>query len=158
MRFSAFEEYRLRSGIACSEIVSEEQTSDYEAGRAKIGSGTWRIRTARVTPTKPGAFVAVWRRSPSGKTQPFESSDACDGLLVFVPDGSRFGVFTFTREHLVEHGVVQSPLAPGKRGFRVYPSWCMDLNAQATRTQRAQAGAFADLSRRDPGDPGIRAR
>jgi hypothetical protein len=147
MQFSAFEEYRLRAGVASSEIIAEEQTSDYEAGQAKIGSGRWRIRTARVTPTKPGAFVAVWKRSPSGNTQPFESSDACDGLLVFVQDGSRFGVFTFTREHLVELGVVQSPLAPGKRGFRVYPSWSTNLNAQATRTQRAQAGAFADLSR-----------
>lgn len=150
MQFSAFEEYRIRSGLASSlassEIVAEEQGSDYEAGQVEIGSGSWRIRTARVTPTKPGAFVAVWKRSPSGKTQPFESTDSCEGLMVFVKDGSRFGVFTFSREHLVGLGIVQSSHAPGKRGFRVYPTWCTNLNAQATRTQRAQAGAFTELS------------
>lgn len=66
--------------------------------------------------------------------------------MVFVKDGSRFGVFTFSRELLVGLGVVQSAHTPGKRGFRVYPTWCTNLNAQATRTQRAQAGAFTELS------------
>lgn len=146
MQFSAFEEYRFRSGLRSSEIVSEVQGSDYEAGLAKLGSGSWRIRTARVTPAKPGAFVAVWRRSSAGNTEPFSSTDECDGLMVFVKDGSRFGVFAFTHEHLVDLGVVRSSRAPGKRGFRVYPSWCTNLNAQATRTQRAQADAFTDLS------------
>lgn len=147
MQFLAFESYRLRSGLAPSNIIPEEQNSDYESGRVEIDSGNWRIRTARITPTKPGAFVAVWRRSASGETQPFESTDACDGLMVFVEDGSKFGVFTFTHAQLVELGIVHSDHALGKRGFRVYPSWCTNLNAQATRTQHSQAGAFTELSR-----------
>lgn len=130
------------------EVTPEEQRGDYESGRVTIGSETWRIRTARVTPAKAGAFVAVWRRAPNGGTQPFSDSDGCDGLMVFVADASRFGVFTFTHAHLVELGVVQSSRSPGKRGFRLYPSWCTDLNEQATRTQRAQAAAFADWSER----------
>lgn len=146
MSFSALEEYRRRAGVEISDAVAEEQGSDYESGVVEIGGGSWRIRTARVTPTKLGAFVAVWRRAPGGSTEPFSSADECDGLLVFVKDGARFGAFAFTREHLVNLGIVQSSRHPGKRGFRVYPSWCESLNAQATRTQRAQAGAFADLS------------
>lgn len=146
MWFSALERYRLQLRMAPLEVVAEDQGSDYESGRVKIDADTWRIRTARVTPTKPGAFVAVWRRAQDGNTEPFSSSDECEGLMVFVRDGSKFGVFTFSREHLVELGVVQSTRAPGKRGFRVYPSWCANLNEQATRAQRAQASAFADLS------------
>ncbi|MBL3698802.1 MepB family protein [Leucobacter luti] len=146
MIFSAFERYQRRIGAEPAHVLPEEQSSDYESGLATIGSGTWRIRTARITPTKPGAFVAVWRRSPSGATEPFESSDECAGLMVFVSDADRFGVFTFTREHLTKLGVVRSSRARGKRGFRVYPPWNTNLNAQAARTQRAQADAFADLT------------
>lgn len=147
MQFLALERYRNQLALAPSPVVPEEQSSDYESGRVEIDSHLWRIRTARVTPTKPGAFVAVWTRAPNGTTQPFSNSDACDGLIVFVEDGPRFGAFTFTREYLSELGVLTSPNRPGKRGFRVYPPWCTVLNAQATRTQRAQAAAFADLTR-----------
>ena len=146
MVFSSFERYRLHTGIEPLQILPEEQGSDYESGHVLLDSGKWRIRSARVTPTKPGAFVAIWRRSPSGSTEPFDSSDECEGLMVFVSEAERFGVFTFTREHLVDLGVFQSARAPGKRGFRVYPSWCTHLNTQAVRTQRAHASAFADLS------------
>ncbi len=127
-------------------VSPEEQNGDYESGRASDESSTWRIRTARVTPTKPGAFVAVWRRAADGRTEPFDANDACDGLLVFVEDGPRFGVFAFTREHLAELGITRSPTRAGKRGFRLYPPWCRHLNAQATRTQRAQLPAFTELS------------
>lgn len=147
MQFLALERYRTQLGLAPSPVVPEEQSSDYESGRVEIDSHLWRVRTARVTPTKPGAFVAVWTRAPNGTTQPFSDSDECDGLIVFVEDGPRFGAFTFTREDLRQLGVVQSSLGPGKRGFRVYPPWCSGLNAQATRTQLTQSAAFADLTR-----------
>ncbi len=146
MHFSALERYRIQSRMAHLDAVPEEQSGDYESGRVKIGAHLWRIRTARITPTKPGAFVAVWSRTLDGKTEPFRPTDECDGLMVFVEEGPRFGVFTFTREHLIELGVVQTSSSPGKRGFRVYPSWCANLNAQATRTQGSQAAAFVDLS------------
>lgn len=66
--------------------------------------------------------------------------------MVFVAEADRFGVFIFIPEHLKELGITRSSLAQGKRGFRVYLSWNTDLNAQAVRTQRTQAGAFTDLT------------
>lgn len=146
MKFSAFERYRQLVALPLTSVTAEEQGSDYEAGRIVIGAETWRIRTARITPTKPGAFVAVWHRAADGTTQPYNESDDCDGLMVFVEDGDRFGVFKFAKKHLVELGVIQSDKAPGKRGFRVYPDWCTGLNKQATRTQQAQASAFSALA------------
>lgn len=145
MQFSAFERYRHHMQMPPVEVIAEEQSSDYESGRVQIGTDTWRIRTARITPTKPGAFVAVWARGSTGDTRPFSSADQCAGLLVFVPDQSRFGVFTFPRERLLALGILQSPRAPGKRGFRVYPSWSVNLNDQARDTQRVQAANFVDL-------------
>lgn len=147
MSFSAFKRYQELSGAPFENamVTPEDQNSDYEAGHVTIGSGVWRIRTARITPKKPGAFVAVWKRSAEGNTEPFDGTDACEGLMVFVDETTRFGVFRFTREHLAELGVTRSASSSGKRGFRVYPSWHENLNKQALSTQHAQAAGFKTL-------------
>lgn len=127
-------------------IQIEEQNSDYESGVALIGKEQWRIRTARITPTKSGAFVAVWKRDEGGSTRPFTADESMSGLLVFVEEQERFGVFQFTPAYLISLRYVSSELHPGKRGFRLYPAWCTNLNPQAIRTQRAQAAAFTELN------------
>lgn len=150
MNFQAFKRFLdLSPASATAQLVVqvEEQNSDYESGVARIGEEQWRIRTARVTPTKPGAFVAAWKRGDGGSTRPFTADESLSGLLVFVEeDQQRFGVFQFTKAHLIALGYVRSELHPGKRGFRVYPAWCTELNPQASRTQRAQGDAFSELS------------
>ncbi len=123
----------------------EEQNGEYESGTVTIGAELWRVRTAGLTPKKPGAFVAVWQRNAAGDTVPFDSEEGIDGLLVFVEDAGRFGVFRFTASHLERLGVTRSSAYPGKRGFRVYPSWSENLNPQASRTQKAQSSAFTVL-------------
>jgi len=129
----------------------EEQRGDYESGIVRMGSELWRLRTARLTPTKPGAFVALWRRDEHGSTRPFDSDDRVRGLLLFVTDCDRFGVFRFTAPHLERLGVTRSAAHPGKRGFRVYPSWSEGLNRQAAEAQKAQASAFTWVADRDSG-------
>lgn len=143
MQFSAFEAYAAEVGVTV-EVTPETQNSDYEAGIVQICDEAWHIRTARNTPAKPGAFVAFWQRDASGATTPFSDDDPAAGLLVFVGQHGRRGVFRFTGAHLAELGIT-SGKRPGKRGFRVYPSWCDGLNTQATATQRAQASAFREF-------------
>lgn len=142
MQFSAFAVYSAVAGVT-AEVSPETQNSDYESGTVRIGDEVWHIRTARNTPTKPGAFVAFWQRDAQGKTTPFSDDDLVAGLLVFVEQRDRRGVFRFTGAHLIELGIT-SGRRPGKRGFRVYPSWSAGLNAQAATTQRAQASAFRE--------------
>lgn len=143
MQFNAFEVYAAEVGMTVA-VTPEAQNSDYESGLAQIGEEAWHIRTARNTPTKPGAFVAFWQRDADGNTMPFSGDDPAVGLLVFVEQHDRRGVFRFSGAHLAELGIT-SGRRPGKRGFRVYPSWCAGLNAQATTTQRAQAPAFQEF-------------
>lgn len=149
MDFTAFRRYADLCHLPRSVVrtlTPEAQSSDYESGTVQLESGLWRIRTGRVTPTKPGAFVAVWRRQDGGTTAPFGADDPAVGLLVFVRESDRFGVFQFTPEHLVSLGVLSSETSPGKRGFRVYPPWYAGLNGQAARSQRAQSAAFRNLA------------
>ncbi|GGJ35295.1 MepB family protein [Paenarthrobacter histidinolovorans] len=156
MNFHAFERFVARQPLpddSLGVVHAEEQNSDYESGVALIAGEQWRIRTARITPTKPGAFVAVWKRDDNGSTRPFTVEESLSGLLVFVEDRGedraggreRFGAFRFTPEQLISLGYVSSGPRSGKRGFRVYPSWCTDLNPQALRTQRGQAAAFVEF-------------
>lgn len=142
MQFNAFASYSAVMGVT-AEATPEMQNGDYESGIAQIAEETWHIRTARNTPTKPGAFVAFWQRDPEGHTAPFRDDDLAAGLLVFVKQHDRRGVFRFTALHLTELGIT-SGRRPGKRGFRVYPSWCAGLTARAAATQRAQAPAFRE--------------
>lgn len=148
MSFTAFERFRQIADGQIGEAgrsAAEEQRGEYESGIVAIGSERWRLRTARVTPKKPGAFVAVWRRDELGETGPFASDDATDGLMVFVREDDRFGMFRFVASQLESLGVTRSAAHPGKRGFRVYPSWSVGLNRQALRTQAAQRSAFMIL-------------
>ena len=142
MQFSAFEAYAAEVGTTVA-VTPETQNSDYESGIAHIGGEAWHIRTARNTPTKPGAFVAFWQRDADGTTTPFSDDDLAAGLLVFVEQQGRRGVFRFTGAHLADLGITSGGRT-GKRGFRVYPSWCAGLNSQATAAQRAQASAFQE--------------
>lgn len=143
MHFNAFAVYSARVGVT-ADVTPETQNSDYESGVARIDEGVWHIRTARNTPPEPGAFVAFWQRDADGKTAPFSDDDSAEALLVFVERGDRRGVFQFTSAHLTALGIM-SGRRPGKRGFRMYPSWCAGLNAQAATTQRAQAPAFQEF-------------
>lgn len=145
MQFTAFEEFVALAGDqydSPGRPQPEEQNGDYEAGVVALGSEIWRIRTARVTPKKPGAFVAVWKRNSDGETCPFESDEHIEGLLVFVREDEQFGVFQFSSAQLANLGISRSDTRDGKRGFRVYPSWSTGLNRQATLTQKLQSSAF----------------
>ncbi|GGF42197.1 metallopeptidase [Microbacterium sorbitolivorans] len=141
MTYRALEQYLAALGLGAASVTPEDQSGDYESGRVHLPDGEWHIRTARITPKKPGAFVAFWHRAMSGTTRPFRGDEVGAGLLVFVTDGDHRGAFRFTAAHLAELGVTAGRTA-GKRGFRVYPEWCAELNRQAERTQRAQAPAF----------------
>lgn len=143
MQFSAFAVYSAEMGVV-AEATPEAQNSDYESGIVQIGDDAWHIRTARNTPTKPGAFVAFWQRDAEGNAMPFSDEDPAAGLFVFIEQQDRRGVFRFAGAHLAELGITAGK-GPGKRGFRVYPSWCAGLNAQAATTQRAQARAFQEF-------------
>ncbi|KSU62003.1 MepB family protein [Arthrobacter sp. NIO-1057] len=145
MTYTALDRYCHLTEQHHGEVVADEQQSDYQSGVTVIGDQLWRIRTARITPTKPGGFVALWRRDKNGTTAPFESEEGVQGVMVFIEDADQFGVFRFTQQHLEQLGIFASASAPGKRGFRVYPSWVTGLRGQAKKTQDNQLSAFTIL-------------
>jgi hypothetical protein len=138
---------RLLDGLdmECSPVVSESDNAEYGAAVSAVGRSTIRFRVGKLTPTKVGLFVSVWRRAAGGSTEPFPAEDDVDALVVIVREGERLGAFVFPNEVLASRGVVSVDGAGGKRGFRVYPQWSITSNPQAARSQKWQCDRFLDM-------------
>lgn len=146
MQFTALERYCRLTGQTYSKVIPEEQQSDYQAALAEIDGQLWRIRTARITPTKSGGFVAIWHRDVTGTTAPYKYEEGLRGVMVYIEEASSFGVFRFTQQQLEHLGIYASASAPGKRGFRVYPSWTVGRRGEAKKSQNSQMPAFTVLA------------
>ncbi|WP_010205323.1 MepB family protein [Salinibacterium sp. PAMC 21357] len=128
------------------QLVPEPDNAEY--GAVTTLPAATRFRVAKLTPTKPGFFVTVWRRDADGTTQPFPSDDDTQHLVVVTRDSNSFGAFVFPLRVLVARGIVSVDGHGGKRGFRVYPPWADTRNRQAQNTQRWQCEHFHPLSGR----------
>lgn len=133
-------------GIGCSPGASEPDNAEYGAVVCGVGESTMRFRVGKVTPTKVGLFVSVWRRAADGSTEPFPAESDVDALVVVAREGDRCGAFVFPIEVLATRGVVSVRGVGGKRGFRVYPPWSVTGNPQAGRSQSWQCDWFLDMS------------
>lgn len=129
-------------GISVTSRSAESDNTAYGAEILQTSVGTIRARTGRITPTKPGVFVAEWRRLESGQTGPLGHDDGVDYLLVTALDGTHTGSFLIPTQALAKHQIVSVEGRGGKRGFRLYPSWLTGLNPQAARSQAWQAHYF----------------
>jgi hypothetical protein len=113
----------------------------------------------KVTPTKSGLFVAIWRRGDDGSCQPFDNAngpdhtDWVDLLVISARNEANFGVFVFPTPVLVDRGIVAGGMSvgtrSGKRGFRLYPPWSTASSRQAEITQQWQINYFLDLTNLD---------
>jgi hypothetical protein len=131
----------------CSEAFEEAESIEYGAGRLKLSGTTIKQRTAKITPTKIGQFVTLWKRNSRGETQPHEETDEFDFFVINVKSGEQFGQFIFPKSALVEQGIVISSKHKGKRGIRVYPPWDKPISKQAMKTQSWQLKYFLEVNK-----------
>ncbi|MCO4754801.1 MAG: MepB family protein [Bacteriovoracaceae bacterium] len=132
----------------------EDEGRDYSACTYKIESKLIISRTAKLTPKKPGLFVAIWKRSKFNKPVPFNLSDKFSLLIINVSKGSKRGQFIFPKSILNQKGIVSGGKSKGKNGIRVYPSWDKNLNPTAAKTQKWQKNYFFEINEDDIFDKG----
>ncbi|OCB76648.1 MepB family protein [Flavobacterium crassostreae] len=133
-------------GLPLTDLVVGLESSDYAACDFMVRDKSVKFRVAKVTPTKSGLFVAIWKRNANNSTAPLDASDVFDFYMIATKVGSLFGVFVFPRSVLLDNKIISTANSVGKRGFRVYPPWQLATNKQALRTQIWQQKCFLDLS------------
>ncbi|NHZ36045.1 MepB family protein [Massilia rubra] len=129
-------------GLAWSAPRHEAESADYAAASFEVDALRVRFRVAKITPTKVGQFVTLWKRIGAGPIQPFDDTDAVDLFVVSTRDGERFGQFVFPTAVLAARDVVARGGQGGKRAIRVYPPWVVTTSKQAQATQRWQLPFF----------------
>jgi hypothetical protein len=136
-----------KCGFAITNYQAELEGKEYDSCKFELnGSIVILSRTAKITPTKIGQFVTLWKRDNSRITTPHSISDEFDFVTINVKNGADFGQFVFPKSALANHGIVANENHKGKRGFRVYPSWTAPNNRQASATQKWQLKCFYDIS------------
>ena len=123
------------------------ESKDYAGFELKLNSQRIICRTAKITPTKTGCFVTLWKRNAINKTtQPFEANDEVSLVLVFAKSEFKQGFFIFTENVLVEKGIFRSPQKAGKCATRLYPPWSEPTAKDAIRSKQWQVDYFLELT------------
>jgi len=133
-------------GFDCSEPQPEKESQEYEAFDFKIGESLIKFRSAKITPTKTGQFVTLWKRNQKGIIEPFDYNDAIDFVIVSVQKEYLLGQFIFPKEILLKKGIFTTPIKEGIRATRVYPPWDETTSKQAQKTQQWQLNYFLSIS------------
>jgi hypothetical protein len=132
-------------GFECSDPIAETESAEYAAYRFELNGFAVVYREAKITPTKIGQFVTLWKRNANEIIEPFEISDAIDFVVINTQDKKRFGQFVFPKSVLFSKGVFSGNNKDGKRAIRVYPPWDVTTSKQAQQTQQWQLKYFLEI-------------
>jgi len=133
------------SGLLCKEITKEAESEEYGAFTFEANDKQIKFRVAKITPTKIGQFVTLWKRNGNGPILPYDMADPIDLFVISVRNAQHFGQFVFPKEVLCAKGVTSKEHRGGKRAMRVYPSWDITDNKQAKQTQAWQLMYFFEI-------------
>lgn len=135
--------------LEITNIVEELESREYAAHSFQLDKKTVKFRIAKITPTKTGQFVTIWKRNEKGITCPYDITDNFDFFIIATRKESNFGLFIFPKDVLLENKIISDNERDGKRGIRVYPSWDITTNKQAIKTQHWQLHYFLNLTQKD---------
>jgi hypothetical protein len=127
-----------------TQTILEAESSEYGACSFTLNNLNIRFRTAKITPTKIGQFVTLWKRINQGPIQPFDSTDPIDLFIVSTREDNHFGLFIFPKSILITKEIV-SDKKEGKRAIRVYSPWDITTSKQAKKTQKWQLDYFLEI-------------
>lgn len=133
------------NGWLVGKISLEAESKEYGALDFEMNGYRIKFRAGKITPTKIGQFVTLWKRIEKGPICPLDSEDAFDFVVVSVRSAERLGQFVFPKEVLCEKGVVSKEEKSGKLAIRIYPPWDVAENSQAKKTQKWQLLYFFEI-------------
>jgi hypothetical protein len=134
-----------KCGFDLSNLKQNIESSEYGACTFELNGKRVQQRISKITPTKTGQFVTIWKRNKDGITEPLDTSDDFDFVIVTARNVNSFGQFIFPKSVLANKGIITRNGKEGKRGIRVYPPWDITTNKQAEKTQSWQTKYFLTI-------------
>jgi hypothetical protein len=132
-----------------SNLQWETESQEYGACTFELHGSKILYRNAKITPTKNGQFVSIWKRNKNGITKPFDIQDKIDFIIITARSGDHFGQFIFPKSVLANKEIITQKGKIGKRGIRIYPPWEIPNSKQAERTQNWQLNYFLTIKEDD---------
>lgn len=130
-----------------SNLIIDSESHEYQACSFKLNSFEIIHRFSKITPTKIGQFVTIWKRNNKRITAPFDCSDNFDFIVITSKSDKNLGQFVFPKSVLLEKGIISNNNTSGKRGIRVYPPWDIPTSKQAEKTQLWQVKYFYNIKK-----------
>jgi hypothetical protein len=124
----------------------EKESGEYNAYRFYLNQKAICYRKSKITPTKTGQFVTVYKRLQTGIIAPFDVTDSIDFVIISVLKNGLFGQFIFPKAVLLAKGIFSTSSKEGKRALRVYPPWDQTTSKQAKQTQLWQLAYFYEIT------------
>lgn len=134
-------------GFVLTNLKWNTESKEYAACSFELNGKKIQHRVSKITPTKTGQFVSIWKRNSEGITAPFDISDNIDYIVITSKYGDNFGQFIFPTTVLAHKGIISRNGKEGKRGIRVYPPWDIATNKQAEKTQNWQTNYFLTIKK-----------
>jgi len=134
------------SGLTLTNLLQAAESQEYGACDFEMNNKRIKFRAAKITPTKIGQFVTVWKRIGDGPIMPYDAADPVDLFVVSVRCAHHFGQFVFPKAVLAQKGFVSTDGKGGKRAMRVYPPWDITSSQQARATQAWQLDYFFEIA------------
>ncbi len=134
-----------KCGFVLKNLKLHPESVEYSACTFELNGLKIEHRISKITPTKTGQFVTIWKRNKNGITEPFDVLDDFDFVIITSKSSDNFGQFIFSKSVLANKGIISQNGKEGKRGIRVYPSWDTVTNKQAEKTQSWQTKYFFEI-------------
>ena len=134
-----------KCGFDLTNLKQNLESVEYGAYSFNLNEKKVQHRVSKITPTKIGQFVTIWKRNKDGITEPFDILDDIDFIIITSKSGDNFGQFIFPKSVLADNGIITRNCKEGKRGIRVYPPWDIATNKQAIKTQSWQTKYFLTI-------------
>lgn len=141
------------SNLTVSQFSENSESREYGACIFKLNEKKIVFRVSKITPTKTGQFVTIWKRNTEGITEPFDENDEFDFVVISSTRDTHRGLFVFPKQALIDKGIITTNNKEGKRGIRVYPPWDKPTNKQAEKTQAWQTCYFLAVEENGFADP-----
>jgi hypothetical protein len=139
-------------GFSLENFVYENESQEYAAATFTLNNHRILFRESKITPTKTGQFVTLWKRINHDPIQPFDISDPIDFVIVSVRSKNNIGQFIFPKKILCDKNIFAKNNKGGKRAMRVYAPWDDANSKQALSTKKWQSSFFININDNDCGD------